>query len=87
VTSLPWELADYVGPSFEQSPSDALEASVFAITPGEHPLHPSDKLVAQSLDAALECSIVLRVPLRTVLPGHSVSARERDVQHVVLIMA
>ena len=50
-------------------------------------LHTSDKLVAKSLDAALECSIVLRVPLRAVLTRHGVLAREGNVQDIILIVA
>jgi hypothetical protein len=48
---------------------------------------PSDQLAAQSLDATLECSVALRIPLRTILARNSVSARERNVQHIVLVMA
>ena len=38
------------------------------------------------MDAALERSVVLRIPLRAVLAGNSVGARESNVQHVVLVM-
>ena len=46
-----------------------------------------NELVAQSLNAAFESSVVLRIPLGAGLAGYSVCARERNVEHVVLIMA
>jgi hypothetical protein len=47
---------------------------------------PGNKFVAQSLEAALERRVVLHIPLRAILARHSVSARERNVQYVVLVM-
>ena len=68
------------GQSFPQ----AVRATGRQIRGGD--LHPSNKLVAESLDAALERSIVLRVPLRAILTRHDILAREGNVQDIVLIV-